>query len=411
MQKSKYMIVIIVLLIIAGLFFYFRSHASSEVRDHSYGPFVIRLEQFSTRDIDMNYGWVTRKNISYSVLHQGKVVSFPSALQSNTGFSHLWRVYILKDAPVPTILAGSQSLFMIKAKGDAYEVEAMDVQTTDFIKFQWLDGEEGQPSPAFELFMANESTSLESLDTLVGGDYLMINQKMVLHVPTMDEFSFDQDRNHIHDYEKSGDAIAFSPDKSIIVFPGYFQTWNSNKTPTYGNALISYDFRKDIKTVLPYSKNDTRLYRPENLHYQWFVHNFEWDTSGTTSQLKYIKKEKLDLWQGYFRETAFYLYPVADTMLPILREFILNYMKWSPEAVLSDKHQEYTGWTVQMGQTTSIFELIGRDDEVILMQDLYNPTADSTLQLIQDIGKAFNKELLTGKYQSHFTAIPENETF
>lgn len=358
----------------------------------------------------MNYGWVTRQNISYSVLHNGKVVEFPSALQSNTGFSHLWRVYILKDAPEPTILAGSQSLFMIKAKGDSYVVEALEVQTSDFIKFQWLDGQNGQPSTAFELFMADERTSMEHPDTLAGGTYLMINQKMVVHVPTMQKFSFDKDRNHIDDYEKSGEAIAFSPDKSIIVFPGYFQTWNSNETPTYGNALISYDFRKDIKTVLPYSKNDTRLYRSEDLHYQWFKSNFEWDTTGPNSQLKYSKKEPA-LWQGYFKETAFYLYPVSDTMLPIFKQFVLDYMKWSPDAVLGENQHEYTGRTIQMGPTTAIFYLAGREDEVIFMPDLYNPTADSTSQLIQDIGKAFNKVLSTGKYQEHFTAIAENDTY
>jgi len=94
MPKSKYMIAFIATLIIAGLFIYYRANAASKVSNHVYGPFVIRMEKFSTKNFNMNYGWVREENISYSVLHKGSIVQFPAALQSNTGFSHLWRAYI-----------------------------------------------------------------------------------------------------------------------------------------------------------------------------------------------------------------------------------------------------------------------------------------------------------------------------
>ena len=405
------MIAFIAILIIAGLFIYYRANAASKVSNHVSGPFVIRMEKFSTKNFNMNYGWVTEEYISYSVLHKGSIVQFPVALQFNTGFSHLWRAYILRDAPEPTILAGSQSLFKVKAKGDSYEVEALDVQTSDFIKFQWLDELEGQPGLAFELFMGNEQTPMDHPDTLAGGTYLMINQKMVIHVPTMEKFSFDKDLNHIVNYITDGDALAFSPDQSIITFPGYFQTWNSNEAPKYGNALISYDFKKDVKSVLPYSKNDTRLYRPENLNLPWFNTNFEWDTSGTVTQLKYKEREKPALWQGYIKEESYHLYPVSDTMLIIFKQFVLDYLKWPPEAVISETTQEYSGRVFRLGIGKSMFHLGGKEDEVTLSPDFYDPTDDSTSQLIKDIGKAFNEVLMTGKNQEHFTAIPENQTY
>ena len=411
MPKSKYMITIIALLVIAGLFLYYRSVAGSEVRDHVYGPFVIRMKKVSTKEYNMNYGWVKRQNISYSVWHKGKEVALPADLDSDTGFPQLWRVYILRDAPTPTILAGSQCLFVIKAKGDSYEVEALKIQSMDFIKFQWLDEVEGQPGPTFELYVANEQTPMDHPDTLAGGAYLLVDQKMVLHVPTMEVFSFNSDSNNIDNYVKDGEALAFSPNQRIISFPGYSQTWNTEGKSKYSYGLVSYDFRKNIKSVLSYSKNDTRLSSLENLNQLWFNTNFEWDTSGTEMHLKYKEREKPALWQGYFKEAGYHLYPVSDTMLIIFKQFVLDYMKWSSEAVIGEKKDENAGKVFQLGLGKSTFYLEGNKGKVSLMQDSFNANEDGTLQLIQDIGHAFDAVLMTGKNQVHFTAIPEEEMY
>lgn len=157
MTLSKIMIAIISVALITILGIWLKRHFFStgkEIKEFVHGPFVIRMEQFITSDFNMNYGkFFKRTNIAYSVLYNGKVVEFPSELQSNTGFSHLWRAYILDGAPTPTIVAGSQSVFMIVAKDNGYEVKPLEIQSSDFIKFQWLDASQGQPGPAFELFM------------------------------------------------------------------------------------------------------------------------------------------------------------------------------------------------------------------------------------------------------------------
>jgi hypothetical protein len=163
MQHVKLIIVIIIAIIaVVGLYFYFRTTTSAEVREHTYGPFTIRMEKFTSSNFNLNYGMVKNTHIAYSVWFDGKIVPYPSDLQNNTGFSHLWRVYIVKDAPQPTLFAGSQSLFKITAKNGSYKVEPIEIQSSDFIKFQWLDAVEGQPGPAFELFMGDEQTSMES---------------------------------------------------------------------------------------------------------------------------------------------------------------------------------------------------------------------------------------------------------
>jgi hypothetical protein len=414
MLKSKNMkIVIFLALAMVFAFWVKKQFFSKEVVSFSHGPFEIKMERSTSRQLNWNNGgFYDQVLIEYSVLHKGKVVAFPSSLQSNTGFSHLWRAYILKDAPTPTIVAGSQSVFMVMAKGDTYEVRPLDIQSSDFIKFQWLDEENGQPGPAFELFMGGEKTSMKHPDTLHGGKYLMISQKHVLHVPTMEHFSFNIDNSMQPDnYDKSGDAIAFSPDKSIIVFPGNFQTWNSQEKPKYHNALMSYDFRNDSVKTLPYSKTDTRLYRNEDLTLSWFNTYFSWDTSGTKTMLTYNKPEKLQPWQGYFNQNSFYLYPTDTLMFDVFKKFIIDHMKWTPQAVLKEEYHEYTGRVLQLGIEKSILNLIGRENEVHLSPELYEEEKDSTFVLIKEIGLAFNKLLKTGKYQEYFTSIPEFEEY
>ncbi len=415
MTKSKLMIwiVTIVLLMVAGLWIK-TTFFSSKTRTSEFvhGPFTIRMEQFTTSDFNMNYGkFFKRTNIAYSVLHNGKVVAFPTELQSNTGFSHLWRAYILNDAPTPTIVAGSQSVFMIIATDNGYEVKPLEIQSSDFIKFQWLDADNGQPSPAFELFMGNQRTSMDHPDTLHGGKFLMVNQKNVLHIPTMELFHFDKDNWGKDNYNKDGDALAFSPDEKLIVFPGHFQTWNSNSTPTYGNAILTYDFRKDIIQVLPYSKNETRLYKTEDINKDWFNTNFMWDATGDETMLTFRKPKMAYLWRGYFREDYFYIYPTTEKMLLIFKQFVLDYMKWTSQEVLSEKYHEYTGRVFLLGKDNVVFHLAGREGEVIFSSEKYGEEGKATRTLVKEIGNAFNEVLKTGKYDEHIVAIPENEVY
>ena len=98
-------------------------------------------------------------------------------------------------------------------------------------------------------------------------------------------------------------------------------------------------------------------------------------------------------------------------MLIIFKQFVLDYMKWSSEAVIGEKKDENAGKVFQLGLGKSTFYLEGNKGKVSLMQDSFNANEDGTLQLIQDIGHAFDAVLMTGKNQVHFTAIPEEEMY
>lgn len=239
----------------------------------------------------------------------------------------------------------------------------------------------------------------------------MVNQKNVLHVPTMELFHFNKDNWGMDNYNKDGDALAFSPDERLIVFPGHFQTWNSNTTPTYGNAILTYDFRKDAISVLPYSKNETHLYKTEDMNNEWFNTNFIWDTTDQESMLTFRKPKIPYIWQGYFREDYFYIFPTTEKMLMIFKQFILDYMKWTSQEVLSEKNHEYTGRVFLLGKDDVVFHLAAREGEVIFSSEKYGEEGKATRILVKEIVNAFNEVMKTGKYDEHIVAIPENEVY
>ena len=117
--------------------------ATSTQKEIAYGPFVIRVEARTGKTYNINYGMTTQTSISYSIWFEGKPVEFPSALQTNTGLPYLWMVYALPDAPTPTLLAGSQSLYLIYIKDGQPIVEPVIEQRTDFASVQFLDSEGG----------------------------------------------------------------------------------------------------------------------------------------------------------------------------------------------------------------------------------------------------------------------------
>ena len=231
----KIILFVLAILLAAALLLYrylFTEKTASIVREVAHGPFTVKMERFSTWSFNMNVGRkVEHISIRYTIWHKGAPVGFSEKLQTNTGFSHLWRVYILKDAPSPTLVAGSQSLYLIYEENGAAVVSALEEQHTDFASLQWLDAHAGQPGPSNDVFMADERDEMGKLDTLAGGDYLFVNKHYVLHVPTLQKYPCNPNNEAVDNFSFNRAALAFSPDRKTIVFPGEFQTWNTNELP------------------------------------------------------------------------------------------------------------------------------------------------------------------------------------
>lgn len=411
-------LIIITALLLAGGFFLYRhflgSKSSSSVKEVTYGPFTIKMERFSTWSFNMNVGRkVEHVSISYSIWHQGKPVSFSAKLQNNTGYSHLWRVYILKDTPMPTLIAGSQSLYLICEENGALKVRPIEEQGSDFANLQWLDADEGQPTPAFDVFMSDERDGDGKVDTLQGGEYLLVNRHQVLHVPTLKQYPLNVNNEAIDNYSYAKEALAFSPDRQTIVFPADFQTWNSPDKPKYKKALIAYTYQDNQGYVIPFGKTETRLYSDEEINQEWFKTYFEWQEKEGKMVLVKKKLDRLPFWTGRtsFDDYAYNLYPVKPELQQILLDFTMSKMGWTKADISETTEHEYTGKVINIGRGDILLSLRYNEQSLSISKNLYKGDENKCKEKRREIADAFDQLLREGKYQEYFLEIPESESW
>ncbi|MGB4846969.1 MAG: hypothetical protein WBP41_03575 [Saprospiraceae bacterium] len=412
----KILLWVIVLIVIGVILFYMMrkgkgADSASMHKEFSYGPFVIRVEANTYKTYNINSGMSKQTDISYSIWYEGKPVEFPSSLQTNTGMAFLWRVYALPDAPTPTLIAGSQSLFLIYIKDGQPIVETLLGQSTDFASVQFLDSEKGQPGVFTEVYSKSDTTDMDQLDTLKGGRYILVSGHLVLDIQTGQKMLFNKDNNAVdnYSYPQPNGAIAFSPDHKKIVFNAAFQSWNTENAnlPDSEHALVVYDYEKDMGYKVLYDDTDTRMKNIEDINLDWFNTYFEWNTNGDTLSLK--KWDKLPNWTGSYREkdNYYYLYPVKAGLLPVFKDFVLHQMGWNETNIISDTTAEYTGHTLVLGSGTTKLDIVFQEDEqqISFSKGLYENDSPEYKTMVQKIAKAFDEELLSGKYQEHFGRI------
>jgi len=397
------------------LFYVFRKAIGADTtsiqREMVYGPFVIRANAITGKVYNINYGMTTQTNVSYSIWFEGKPVEFPSALQTNTGLPFLWRVSALPDAPTPTLLAGSQSLYMIYVKDGQPMVEPVIEQSSDFASVQFLDSEGGQPGAYMQVFSRSDTIGMDQLDTLQGGRYLLVSEHTVLDVHTGKQMVFNKDNNAVdnYSYPQPDGALAFSPDRKKIVFNAAFQSWNTEQAnlPDSEHALIVYDFENDKGYSVLYDDTDTRMKNFEDITLDWFNTYFEWNANGDTLSLK--KWDNLPYWTGSFKEkdNYYYLYPVKASMLPVFRDFVLQQMGWSATNILKDTTAEYSGRTIEIGTAAMKLDIVFKEDEqqISFSRGLYENDSPEYKAMVEKIARAFDAELSSGKHQEHFGRI------
>lgn len=391
-----------------------KQEAAEEIeKEITYGPFTIHVKAWSSKGFDMNHGLVRYTNVSYGISCAGKPVVFPGALQNNTGLPFMWRVYALPGAPTPTLVAGSQSLYLVYEKDGAPVVEPLVEQGYDFASLQFLDSEKGQPGAYGEVFAKNETTDLDHLDSLGGGRYLMISGHGVLDVQTRRFRQFNTNNESIDNYSfpTPHGALAFSPDQKHIVFRANFQSWNAEDKdlPESEHALVVYDFENNKGYTVPFDDTDTRLTSIQNADYQWFEHYFEWQKNPEGYRLRSRELRQKPNWTGYYnvKDNYYTLYPVKPEMLPVFLDFVLAQMGWSQANIVSDKTSEYTGRCIDLVSGATKLGLCFREDDQTLSFSKYLYAEDSPEYkvLVKKIADAFNAELDAGKYQEHYGRI------
>lgn len=408
----------LVILILCAAYLFSASKDKQEASNYlskgiQYGPFTVQVSGRMDKSSNSNDDTVNYTKVSYEILYEGKPIVFPGKLQNNTGLPFLWAVYALPGAPDPTLVAGSQSLYLIYLKNGAPVVEPLLEQGHDFGSLQFLDSENGQPGLYSEVYYKSETTDLEKLNRLEGGRYLMIGEHAILDVQTRKVKAFNTNNEAVENYSfpSPHGALAFSPDQNSIAFQAQFQSWNTpnENLPDSDHALVVYNFEKDSGYAVKYDDTDTRMTNVNDIDYQWFNTYFEWKKSAEGHHLQLRQLDKQPNWTGKYdpRDSYYTIYPVKPEMLPIFLDFVLKQMDWSKDNILKDETAVYAGRTINLGAGAVKLDINFQEDEqkISFHKHLYDEKTPETEAIVQKITNAFNAELSAGKHQAHFGRI------
>lgn len=419
-QPMKLPIFLLVgILVMAYLYAMVRRGSSSHFsKDIPYGQFTVRIQAIKQKNLNLQHGIVNVTNVAYTIWYAGKPIVFPEALQNNTGLPFLWAVYALPGTPTPTLVAGSQSLYLISGQDGKPLVEPLVEQGSSFASLQFLDGANGQPGPFYEVAMKQKMPDLDTLESLAGGRYLMVSEQAVLDVATGRIWRFNRHKLPLADYgfPNPHGALAFSPDQQSIVFKAQYQGGNTpvENWPDSEYALVVYHFKKDSGYVVPFDPTATRM----NGHFAdfnqpWFTTFFAWKKEPAGERLEVRQLQEPPNWTGQYDPSDHYytLYPVKPSLLPILVDFVLAQMGWSKDQILQDTRGEYAGHCVKLGDGAVALEVCYRADDrkLTLSKELYATQTPEYAALVKKIATAFNAELAGGHHQVYFGRVL-NET-
>ncbi len=371
--------------------------ANAQVQTIEAIPFSILKTPTENKSFNMNYGRMASVTYTdYTLLYKGESIQFPAALEENTGLSGVWKAYVLKDAPQPTVLAGSQSLYLITEENNAAKVTPLHEQNSEFASIQWLDSENGQPGTNQEVYISNDSSANCVLE---GGEYLLINKTTVLRVSDLTVFHFDKHQTGIDYY--ASEVVAFSPYKNEIVFVS--SKYNGAKT-IY--AMMVIDFIKNVAYSLPFDQTETRMQDENDIDAVWANTFFEWQK---TKDGKYIfqKREltQLPFWQGRFtdNDTYYNLLPAKEEMRHVLADFVLEELGLDKSALQANDVGDNIDLEIQYGNLKFTVGYWANLKNVHFSKDLYEPDSEESLEIVKKIGNDFNEALKKGKYQAYFT--------
>ena len=374
-----------------------KKKGKAEVITIDCAPFTILKTSTENKSFNMNYGrMATTVYTDYSVLYKGKSIVFPEALEENTGLSGVWKAYILKDAAKPTILAGSQSLYLITEENNAAKVTPLNEQNSDFASLQWLDKENGHPSINQDVYISNDSSTTCILD---GGEYLLINKSTVLRISDLAVFHFKKHQEQIEYFATK--VVDFSPDKNEIVFIA--SKYNGEK---YIYALMVFDYINDKAYAIPFDQTELRMQDEQEIDITWVNTFFEWQKTKEGKQVLSLRKlNKAPYWQGRFsdNDTYYNLVPAKEEMRHVLADFVLKTLDLDSSAVQVSNVGDNIDLYIQYGKLKFTVGYWANLKNVHFAKNLYESDSEESLQIIKRIGNEFNVELGKGKYQEFFT--------
>ncbi|MBP7239334.1 MAG: hypothetical protein KBA14_03850 [Saprospiraceae bacterium] len=371
------------------------------------GPFTIETITQTGKTYNSNYGMVDQTTISYAVKYKGEPLTISDNLETNTGLPGIWRVFYLKDAPTPSLILGSQSLYLVTLENDKPVIKVLFEQGSDFASIQWLDSEEGQPGMYREVYSSDQADKEVELS---GGRYMAITHAVVLDTKTFDLFPFNTNNEQVDGYfidQRS--AAAFSPDGTQVVYCAFKQDEQDYMLNHY--ALICYDFKAGTTYAVPFDKDSLYVKDVSRISSEWINDYFEWkqqDSGSMRLQLRTLDKKPYrkgivfyERYQGY----KYILDPVSEAMLTHLATFVQNDLQIAADSV-QHINEEYNNRFIMAYQGKTITVKYGEyGSDLLVTYEGEGLTMAENKTLISRIGKGFNLVLNQGTYESEWKAI------
>jgi hypothetical protein len=368
----------------------------SSVEVIEYPPFTIKKKNSYGSRFDINTN--SRRDDSrsnYSIYYKDKEVVLPEILNKNTGVPGLWKAYILNDAPQPTLLVGSKSVYLITEENHQAKITPVSEGKSDFASFQWLDIQQGQPGHKEELYASDDT---DKSCKYSGGRYLLVNRDVVLDIQTLSLFPFQIRGSQTNEFY-SNHVIGFSPDHEKIVFMA------SKYVGEDQFAIVTCQYKTNDSRAILFNRTETRLHEPYEADSEWLSTYFEWiEVAPGSFELSKIQYETLPPWEGYFeRQGKYALSPVKVEMLDVFANFIKEYLQIPDHDVRRSAYADQRNYNFNVGENEVKLSFLS-GQTVYFSDSISDKDEEGCKKIFKRVGEAFNKKLRNGEYQSLFTS-------
>jgi hypothetical protein len=371
------------------------------------GPFTLETIVKSGKSFNINYGMTDYTNLSYDLTYKGKPLTFDQGLETNTGLPGIWRVFTLKDAPVPALLLGSQTLYLVTLENEKPRIKTVFSQGYDFASIQWLDIEAGQPGDYREIFSSDE---FDTETELAGGRYIAVSHAVVLDVRTLEIFPFNTNNEPVDGFNITGsNVIAFSPDSTQLIYRGS-KTDEADYQITHW-ALLSYNFRTGKTYAVPFDKVAFHLADEYKMTVGWVDDYFEWkkEEDGSLKLTTRVHTSPV-MRKGilFFQRHQGYEYtlnPVKESMMHHLSDYLQTELKLEGSSI-SPVTGDYSKQRTIQYQGMTLTLTYGEYGKDLVLRKEGNSLYGENKELFKRIADGFNAILMTGKYQEDWEPVP-----
>lgn len=396
-----------ILLIMASfsLLSFFGCRKSGTTGRHSieHGAFTITSRTHTSSRYDINTASRRKNTITkYKVLFAGQ----PLPLPAEASYYSMWKVYILSDAPQPSILTIGRSAFLWSEKEGQLESIELLPHGDDFLTLQPIGASPEMMLPQWTIYQSDDRDSYLELK---GSTHLLVGQEKLIRLSDLAIFAIPRMRRLVNDFypHTSNGAQGLSPDQQQLAMIGSKSDEVDRMRYNYG--LMVYPLNTGEPYVLRIDQNATRLPEYELINPEWFNTYYEWDklTAGDY-RLAPRKLDPIPYWQGWFRDPGdkrFSLKPVAKELLPQFGEFVREKLALPSDAIQEELTEsfEYLNFVHEDKRFTISYWAEG--EQLSFSVDLLERGNEATDEVVSSIGKAFNAELAKGNYQNYFTSL------